>query len=245
MISAFLIVKNEAHHLTACLDTLSFADEIVVVDSGSEDGTPEIARRAGVRLVERPFTDFADQKNFALAHARGDWAFSIDADERVTPGLRDEILAVVGRNPPESAFRVPRRDYFRGRWMRFTWPDYQTRLLRRGAARFVGRVHETVEVDGPLGTLENPLEHLNAPSVGVFWRKIRRYAPLDASRRVEAGERFPLRAVGTQTLRELGRMIVGRAAWRDGVDGILLAALLALYAGSVSYHGARLSRRSR
>lgn len=244
MISAFLIVLNEAENLRACLGTLAFADEIVVVDSGSEDGSVAIARRFTDRIFERPFRDFADQKNFALAQVRSEWALSVDADERVSPELRDEILETVASSPRAAGYRVPRKNFFRGQWIRCSYPDFQTRLFRKATARFVGIVHETVEIDGEIAELRSPLLHYNAPSVAAFLAKIRRYASLDARKRVESGERFAARSLWVQPVRELRRLLFQRAAYRDGLNGVMLATLMAVYAAAVSFHGLRESRKA-
>lgn len=238
MTSAFLIVRDEAANLPGCLSSLSWADEIVVVDSGSKDDSIACARRFTDRVFERAFTNFADQKNFALSQVRGDWALSIDADERVSDALREEILATVA-SPAAAGYRVPRRNYFRGQWMRSFHPDYQTRLFLKDAARFVGDVHETVAIDGAVADLQNPLDHYGAPSIASLWRKIRRYAELDARKQIAAGESFRWRSLWARPYEELRRLLVAKKAYRDGVNGVLFAGMMALYAASVTLHGLR------
>jgi glycosyltransferase involved in cell wall biosynthesis len=244
VISAFLIVRNEATNLPVCLASLGFADEIVVVDSGSQDETVEVARAFTDRVYHRKFTDFATQKNFALSLVRGDWALSIDADERVPPELRDEILRTVASPVARPAYRIPRKTLFRGQWMRCFWPDYQIRLFRPAAARFVGIVHETVQVTGEVGTLESPLIHDNAPTVGVFLRKTRLYAPLDARRRIERGERTSVAAVVRRCGREFRRLLIDRQGYRDGWNGVLFCGLMAHYVASVGFHWLRATPKS-
>ena len=148
-LSAILICKNEAANIEACLHSLAFCDEIVVVDSGSVDGTQEIARRFTQRVLEQPWLGFGPQKNVALDHASGDWVFSIDCDERVTPTLRDAMLRAVREPHAHAAFRVTRSNTFLGRAIRFgDWRiDAPVRLFRRDSGRFSNdAVHERVLV---------------------------------------------------------------------------------------------------
>ena len=138
---------------------MRFADEIVVVDTGSTDRTVELARAGGARVVVTAWQGFAGTKNFALDQARGDWVFSLDTDERVSAALQDGILAVVQADGPLNGYRVPRKNYFGGRWIRHLgwYPDYTLRLWRREQGRFRDReVHEEVEVEGKVGTAARP-----------------------------------------------------------------------------------------
>src|ERR1700730_17012353 len=160
-LSAIIIAKNEARNIGACLDTLAFCDERIVVDGDSDDGTPEIARAKGARVTAAAWPGFGAQKNFALSLAGGDWVLSIDADERVTPALAQAIESAMGR-PGTDGYEVPRRSSFLGREMRHSgWsPDYVLRLFRRGHARFSDDlVHERIICDGPVGRLAEPLLH--------------------------------------------------------------------------------------
>ena len=136
-LSVAIITLNEERNLAECLASVAFADEIVVVDGGSQDGTCEIARAAGARVIDAPdWPGFGIQKNRALDACSGDWVLSIDADERVPQVLRDEILATLA-NPACDVYEMPRSSYYCGRFMRHSgwWPDYVTRLFRRGRAR--------------------------------------------------------------------------------------------------------------
>jgi len=150
-VSVVVITKNEADVIERCLRSVDWADEVIVLDSGSADRTVEISQRLGARVsVTADWPGFGPQKNRALEKATGDWVFSLDADEWVTPDLRDEILNAVSRPDGAVAFRVPRLSSFCGRYMRHSgwWPDYVTRLFRRGAAKFSDDVvHEHVIVD--------------------------------------------------------------------------------------------------
>src|SRR5215217_4944026 len=161
-LSVTIITLNEAAHIEAAIDSASFADEILVVDSGSSDDTTEMARRKGARVLTRAWTGYVDQKNFGAEEAANDWIFSLDADERIPAALAMEIRSVLAADPTHHGYRVPRVTFHLGRWIRTTdfYPDYQTRLYDRRFARWRGRyVHESVTVDGPSGYLKNDLQH--------------------------------------------------------------------------------------
>src|SRR5512146_516236 len=136
-LSVTIIALNQEANIESCLSSVTFADEIVVVDTGSTDRTVALARAAGARVLVTAWQGFAGTKNFALDQARGDWVFSLDTDERVSPALRDEMLAVVRAEGPLHGYRVPRKNYFGGRWVRHLgwFPDYTLRLWRRGQGR--------------------------------------------------------------------------------------------------------------
>ncbi len=158
-LSVLVVAKNEAHNLADCLASARWADErVVVVDPASRDRTLEIAEREADVVAVRTFDDFASQRNAALALASGDWVLSIDADERVTPGLAAEIRrSIADPANPYRGFRVPIRSVILGRPFAFsgTQHDLPLRLFRRDSGRWIGLVHETVELDGSVGTLQN------------------------------------------------------------------------------------------
>ena len=165
-LSVIIIALNQEANIGDCLASVSFADDIVVVDTGSTDRTVELARAYTDRVLSAPWQGFGRTKNYALDQARGEWVFSLDTDERVPPALQEEILAVVASDGPLDGYRVARKNYFCGRWIRHLgwYPDYTLRLFRRGRGRFRDReVHEEVVVDGPVGTLKTPLEHYQLP----------------------------------------------------------------------------------
>ena len=152
-LSAVLITKNEEDMLGEAIESVRFCDEIVVVDSGSTDRTRGIARALGARvMVNAPWPGFVAQRNVAVDAARHDWVLALDADERITPDLRDEIQALRQRGFGAAGYRIPRAAFYLGRWIRATdwWPDPQVRLFDRRRARWEGElVHESVRVRGP------------------------------------------------------------------------------------------------
>ena len=162
-LSVAIITLNEERNLADCLASVAFADEIVVVDGGSQDRTCEIARAAGARVIEATdWLGFGVQKNRAIDACSGDWVLSIDADERVPQDLRDEIQAVLG-DPAFDVYEMPRSSYYCGRFMRHSgwWPDYVRRLFRRGTARFSSApVHESLQTDRNVGRLQQPARAL-------------------------------------------------------------------------------------
>jgi len=233
-LSVAVVTLNEEERLRACLESVAWADEIVVVDAGSQDKTVQIAREFTDHVVVRAWPGFAEQKNYALEQANGDWLLSLDADETVSPELRAAIEAILaGRSPAADAFAVPRRNVFWGRWVRRggLYPDWQVRLLRRGRGRFVTRaVHESVAVDGAVARLEGHLEHRSYRDVGDFVARADRYSTLAAQDWARSGR--PVRPFRDLALRPLGRflsMYVARRGCLDGWRGFLLAALYAYY----------------
>src|SRR4029434_1408353 len=162
--SASIIVRNEEENVAAVCETVSWADEIVIVDSDSTDRTVEIARRYTDKVFNRPFRGYKDKHEFADSQTTGDWIFWIDADERVTPELRAAIEALRGRDPATlpDGFRIARRTYCLGRWIRHSgwYPDYQMRLYRKAASYWDGVApHETARVRGRVEILPGPFLH--------------------------------------------------------------------------------------
>lgn len=236
-ITAVILTLDEAEHLPACLESIAWADGILVVDSGSTDATATIARAHGAEVVEHAFENFSRQRQFGLERAAGEWVLFVDADERVPPALAAEIRATVSRpaearSEPMSAYWIPRRNEFWGRVLRGGgwWPDHQLRLLRREDCRYdpSRTVHEVADVRGAVGWLEHPLTHLNYDSMREFRSKQRAYGRLEARRRIAAGMRPPRRHLLTAPLRELVRRLVTLKGYRDGLLGARLALEMAV-----------------
>jgi glycosyltransferase involved in cell wall biosynthesis len=223
-LSAILICKNEAANIEACLQSVSFCDEIVVVDSGSIDGTQHIARRFTEKVFEQSWLGFGPQKNVALDHATGDWVFSIDCDERVTPALRDAVLQAVKQGGAHAAFAVTRRNAFLGRTIRFgDWRnDTPVRLFRRNAGRFSpDPVHERVLVQGSIGALSGVLQHHPFDSLHAMVDTMQRYSDLSAQMPGKRGAPPPL-----ALLRAIFAFIRGyllKGGILDGYAGLLIA----------------------
>lgn len=223
-ISAILITLNEERNLEACLESIRWVDEIVIVDCGSRDRTADIARRFGARFETRAWDGFARQKAHALGLASHEWILSVDADERVSEALAAEIRQAIGTGERDG-YRLKRDNYFLGKlmtgggWQR----DYQTRLFRASRARMNDRlVHEGFEIDGTVGTLESPLLHDTYPSISAAFAKLNEYTSLEALE--YAGTRAGSGgAVVAHTLSSFVRSYVSRRGYRDGAHGLVLA----------------------
>jgi glycosyltransferase involved in cell wall biosynthesis len=225
-VPATIITLNEAEHIAAAIDSVSWADEVIVVDSGSTDGTVDIARAKGVTVTTRAWTGYADQKNHAASLAAHDWIFSLDADERVTPGLADEVRALLQSTPPKRAYRVPRVAFHLGRWIRTTdfYPDYQTRLYDRGAGSWHGRyVHESVHVDGGAGYLEHELEHYSFRDLSDHVARINHYSSLAARQMYDRGRRASPIDLVLHPPAAFIRNYLLRRGFLDGSAGLLIS----------------------
>lgn len=226
-LSAIVITRNEEARIGACLESLAFAGEVVVVDNGSTDRTPEIARAAGAQVHVAPdWPGFGPQKNRALALATRPWVLAIDADERVTPQLRDEILAIVRAPAGPDAWDMPRRSSYCGQYMEHSgwYPDRVTRLFRRGTARFSDDiVHERLVAAGPVGHLRHDLLHATFDDLSAVLQKLDRYSTAGAQRAYEQGQRGSLgRAVGHGLWAFLRTYLLQRG-FLDGRMGFALA----------------------
>jgi len=219
-VTAAVITLNEAANLPAWLAAHAWADERLVVDGGSSDGTAEIARSAGARVLVGQFEHFAQQRNCALAAARGDWVFFVDADERPNAALVRDLrrrVAVCRQN----AFRAPIRSSILGRRFRFsgTQDDRPLRLVRRGCGRWVGQVHEVLHVAGARGELAGWLDHVTLPDVPALLTKINRYTTLAAGARLAAGKAPGRHAAWLAPAREVFRRLCWKQGWLDGPPG--------------------------
>jgi glycosyltransferase involved in cell wall biosynthesis len=225
-ISVVIIAKNEATSIAECLASVAWADERIVLDSGSTDGTVDMARELGAAVYVTPdWPGFGPQKNRAIALATCDWILSLDADEQVSPQLRDEILSVV-KTGDAVAYRMPRSSRYCGRYLCHGgwWPDHVTRLFRHGHGRFSDDlVHERLLVEGKVGTLTHPLLHDTYASLEEVIGKINRYSSLGAEQAFARGERCGLMAAIGHGAWAFFRTYVLRLGFLDGGHGFLLA----------------------
>jgi len=229
-----IITLNEAADIGAALDSASFADERLVVDSGSSDGTADLARARGARVLTRAWTGYVDQKNFAAEQASHDWIFSLDADERIPQALAGEITGTLAADPPYHGYRVPRVTFHLGRWIRTTdfYPDYQTRLYDRRSARWRGRyVHESVSVDGPSGQLKHDLEHYSFSDLRDQIARINQYSTLSARQMYEEGRRAGPMEILVHPPAAFVRNYILRRGFLDGTAGLTISLLNAWSVG--------------
>lgn len=227
-LSVIVITKNEAASIEACLASVPFASEWIVVDSGSTDDTREIARRFGARVIETSdWPGFGPQKNRALAEARGDWVLSLDADEQVSPELAEQIRAVVqGGEQSAVAYTLSRLSSFCGQWMRHGdwYPDHVLRLFRRGQAQFSNDlVHESVQCAGKVGRLDGHLLHDSMPSIEECLDKMNRYTSGRARDQHRAGKRGGLGTAIGHGLWAFVRSYFVRGGLLDGRMGFIVA----------------------
>ncbi|MDA1017170.1 MAG: glycosyltransferase family 2 protein [Planctomycetota bacterium] len=232
MLSVIIIAKNEAGTIRPCLESVAWADEIIVLDSGSTDQTVAICREftPNVHLTDWP--GYGRQKNRALNLANGDWVLSIDADERISPELRAEIEGIINadsvpsHDTPVDAYRMPRLSSYCGRWIRHSgwWPDHVLRLTRRGVARFTDDlVHERMVIDGPIGTLTNPLMHETFQTLDAVLDKVNEYSTASARMQFERGKRGSLLQAVLRGLWNFFKTYVVRGGFLDGREGFMLA----------------------
>ena len=232
-ISACIITLNEADRIEACLDALAFCAEIVVVDSGSSDATRELAAAKGARVIERTFTGYRAQKDFAVHAATHDWVLCLDADERVTPALRASILAEQARGFTRAGYRFARATEYFGAFLRHgnAYPDRVLRLFDRqcGGFRDQREIHEHVSVDGDVATLSGDLEHHAYRSLDDQIRRLDRYARMMAEHLHARGKRAHLYKIALNPFWRFLRGYVLRAGFLDGWRGLIYAYVEANY----------------
>ena len=233
-VTATVITLNESANLRAALESLSWADEIIVVDSESTDDTAAIARGFTDKVMVRPWPGYIAQKNFAAEHATHDWILSLDADERISPALAEEIRAIVRQRPSAAGYRMPRVTFHLGRWIRSTdwYPDYQLRLYDRRRARWAGRyVHESVKADGPVVDLQGEILHYAYRDLAHHFQTMDRYTTLAARQMFEDGRRAGLLDLAMHPPAAFLRNYVLRGGFRDGIPGLIVSAMNARYVG--------------
>jgi len=226
-LSVIVIARNNEATLRRCLESVAWADEIVVLDSGSTDRTMEVAREFTPHVHQTPdFPGHGPQKNRALDRATQDWIFSLDSDEWITPALRAELETAMASPGDNVAFVMPRRSSFCGRFMRHSgwWPDHVTRLFRRGSARFSDdAVHERLLVDGRTAALAQPLMHEAIRDLEQALSKMNAYSSAGAKMQRERGRRSGLVSAVAHGVWTFVRTYLLRAGFLDGREGFLLA----------------------
>jgi len=225
-LSVVIIALNEEANLARTLPSVAWADELIVLDSGSSDGTREVAESFHAKFFVEPWKGFAAQKNSALAKATGDWILSIDADEEVEPALADEIRGVLSANPSVAGFQIPRKNFFLGRWIKHGgfYPDPKLRLFRRGAGTFEDRlVHEDMRLDGTTASLKHNLLHHAYPTLESYIEHMNRYSSLGAQMAVAKRARgFSLIDIAIRPRLTFLYNYFLRLGFLDGREGLLL-----------------------
>jgi glycosyltransferase involved in cell wall biosynthesis len=227
-LSVTIITRDEEAQIADCLESVRWADEIIVVDTGSVDRTLELCSKYTPHVYSRSWEGYARAKNAAIALATGDWILSLDADERVSAGLRQEIVSLQhqARCSRAQGYAIPRRNYLWGQWLRHggLYPDYQIRLFKRGKGEFkLRRVHESVTIDGPVARLQHAIEHYSYQGISDVIQRLDRYAELAALDLWDQGR--PLRR-SALVVRPLGRFLRNyglKQGFRDGIPGLFMA----------------------
>lgn len=226
-LTAIVITKDNERTIGRCIASLAFADEVIVVDSGSTDRTPEICRELGAHVhVTHDWPGYGPQKNRALGHATGAWVISVDSDEWVTPALRAEIERTLARTDAKAGYAFPRRSSFCGRYMRHSgwWPDHVVRLFRREAGRFTDdQTHERLLVEGPVGRLREPIMHEAIVDLDQMLGKMNAYSTSSAHMKLAAGRRATLATAILHGAWTFFRTYVLRLGFLDGREGFMLA----------------------
>ena len=231
-ISAIVITRNEQANIEACLRSLDWTDEIVVVDSGSSDKTVTLAKRITPKVFLRKWDGFGAAKSFAVSKAKGEWILWVDADERVPELLKEEILKTVSSPSTHAAFSFPRKSNFLGRWILHSgwYPGRVVRLFKKGAGEFTGhKVHERLIVQGSIGELKSDILHYTDPNLFHYFEKFNRYTSLGAEELVREGTAFSLWQVLVKPWWTFLRMYFIRLGFLDGFQGFVLAVVSSAY----------------
>ncbi len=239
LLAAIVLTKNEERHIGECLDSLAWAERRVVFDSFSTDRTCDIAREYGAEVMQHPFSDYAAQRNAAIDAIDADWIFFVDADERATPELAQEIRSIVAQDGQGMVgWNVPRQNYLFGKLTHGAgyWPDYQMRLLRRGYARYDRPASEIVVLDGSSGDLQHPLIHTNYETIAQFRAKQTFRIDFEATNLYRRGEKCKFYSPYYMTLKHFWWRFVTLKGYQDGGHGLRLSLLLAYYFGYRYYH---------
>ncbi len=233
-IAAVIITKDEEQNIADCLESVRWADERIVVDAESRDRTVELAKAALSPVFVRPRPGYGPQKNFGIDQAGSDWILVVDADERVTDGLRQEIQALLAGGPPADigGYEIPRRNYFYGKWIQGggLYPDYQLRLFRKTAGRYDDvRLHENFVLQGRRERLREPFIHYSMPTVHHHIRKMMRYTTLGADEKLKRVTHISGWTIATHHIGTVLKTLVTRGGYRDGVHGLVVAMFAGLH----------------
>lgn len=227
-LSIILITLNEEQNLPECLDSVRWADEIIVVDSGSRDRTVPLAKQFGAKVFHKTFVGYGHQKQYALEQTSGDWILNLDADERVTPELGAEIQEILSRPDGTGGYEIPHKNVFFGKWLKHAglYPDYHLRLFRRSSGSFTSSIiHERVQLAGTVGRCSNTILHFSYPTISSYLQKMNRYTQLLALN----GKTFRASHMIFSPIAKFFRLYIGRRGFLDGTAGLVYCLLAAFY----------------
>ena len=230
-LSTVIIAYNEEQKLGECLKSVSFSDEIIVVDSNSTDRTKEIAEEANVRVYVRSFDDYSSQKNYAMSLAKGEWILSIDADERVTEELQSEIKKAIAVESDCAGYNLTRQNFIFGGRMRYgaSLTDLQLRLIRKGKGLFHGLMHERIQPEGPVGTLKAPLIHITYQTLDEYYAKFNRGSSLDARELLRQNKKINWFTALTKPIVHFVYFYFFKLGFLDGIRGLVYQILSSHY----------------
>lgn len=231
-ISAAIITYNEERNIARAIESLRCCDEIVVIDSGSNDRTVELARNHGARVVETHWRGFADQKNFASQTCEHDWVLSIDADEALSETLEGEIWQLKKIGPQHDSYTMPRMAQYLGKWILHSgwYPDRKVRLFDRRKAKWVGEyVHESVVVSGAVGHLKSDLLHYTCSSLSEHLKTMDRYTTLAAEQIVDQKKPVKWRHLSIDPGWTFFKSYVVQRGFLDGMEGLAIAYMAGIY----------------
>jgi len=233
-LSVTIIACNEAHNIRACLQSIAWADEVIVVDSGSTDQTVEICRQLSAQVIQRPWPGHVRQKQYALEQASGDWILSLDADERLSPEATEEIKRIVLRGSPAAdGFILPRQSYYLGRWIRHGgwYPDYKLRLVRRGTAAWGGDdPHDKLILQGRTAKLQGKILHNVYASIADQLRTVDSFSRITAEQWHRQGRRSSLALMLLKPPARFLECYVWKLGFLDGMPGLIIAVITSYYA---------------
>ncbi|MBI5888724.1 MAG: glycosyltransferase family 2 protein [Deltaproteobacteria bacterium] len=230
-VSVTIITLNEEANIRRCLESVRWADEIIVSDSGSVDKTVSICREYGARVYEDAWRGYGKQKNLCAGRAKNEWILNVDADEQITPELKDELQRAVEDGAKAGCY-VARKNYFGARWIRHCgwYPDYNLRLYRKDKGSFnEARVHEAVTVDGLTSRLKNPLVHRTYRDITDYFTRMQRYSTLAAEELKDKGKRAGVADILLRPPLTFLKMYILKLGFLDGAMGLTLSMLYACY----------------
>ncbi len=231
-ISVTIITHNEEENIENCLKSIKWADEIVVVDSFSADKTLAICKKYKAKIIKSKWLGYSRQKNLAIDKARNEWILSIDADERITKELLDEIKKEFERGDAADGYYIARKNFFLGKWIKQCgwYPDYNLRLFKKSKGRFIEReVHERAEVNGATKYLKHPLEHYTYKTLSDFISRLDRYSTLSAVELYKKGKRAGWSHLTIRPITTFLKMFFMKMGFLEGFYGILLSGLYSFY----------------
>lgn len=231
-VSVLILTFNEENHIEDCLKSVSWADEVIVVDSFSNDRTLKIIKEHNVKIVQEKWRGFSSQRNLGLEYCSNDWVLVVDADERVTPELKKEIINRLEQANDYNGYYIPRKTYFLGKWIKHCgwYPDHVLRLFRKSKGKYKERmVHESVELDGQAGYLSNCFIHYTYRDIEHFVDKMNSYSTLGAKEMFIKGKKVRLSDCMFRPSWALIKMYLLQRGYQDGIRGLIISVISAFY----------------